>query len=408
MSRQIKKVLPGDLITATFVNSIVDEVNELQNKIASLEAINNAMADSVVITELIPSSGVVRVGSVLQVLGKNFNYSVGGHRVLIDDTRVNIFEVGSNDRKLVFQIPDTFVNVPLEGRSAVLTISNLTSTTRRTIVLESSQILSGEIDVIPRGVKSGTQLTPTPGALFVLEYKLRSRANIPALSTLSASVKVGGTPNETWQNNTQFVNQSDVIIPSRQVTLKPGEEQSVYLRINPVPSTAAPGTQFSVLVTADSGNIRGTSGEQSFAVGTQSEQPDNTISMNYSSSSRVSPVSAENVINSTKIKLGSTGRALVVFDAEFTRAGTYTVSSRIPAATQNWQASNHDTTSEQIFITDQDLAFDGKASFVLEYIVRPVLDQGGPPSTTGEVEFIVQRNGSAVYRSYKMQLEFVQ
>lgn len=405
MSLQLERVLPGDLITANFINNIVDEIKELQSRVTSLEGTTGPVTSSVIITELIPPSGTVRVGDVLQVIGQNFGFSVGAHRVYVDDIRVDAFEAGSSDQKLVFRIPTAILDVPQQGRPALLTVSNQSSTTQRTIFLQSSQTLSGAVDVIAQGVKVGTATTPTASAPFTLQFKLKSRANLTATFSLDVAISVGGVANAIWQNNSQLLDENNSAITSRQVQLAPSQERTIFLLINPVPPGTAAGTKFAVIVTANAGGLVGTSGEQSFTVGTEVVPPDNTIGVNFSQTSRVIPAGAPNSISATTIRLAKGAAAVIVFDATITIAGSYSVTPVLSSATQNWQALNNASTPTTLTITQQDLAGGGIAAKVLEFSVRPVPDPGITPSATGEVEFRVQRSGSASFRSHKMQLQ---
>ena len=69
-----------------------------------------------VITDLVPPSGTVQVGTELRVLGRNFGVSVGATIVYIDDTRITTLKFGSTDILLIFDVP-VGLSVPQSGRS---------------------------------------------------------------------------------------------------------------------------------------------------------------------------------------------------------------------------------------------------------------------------------------------------
>src|SRR5258708_3143992 len=106
---QLRRVAPGDLITADLFNSMIEELDILKQKIEASSTEN----DAVVITDLIPPSGTLQLGQQLQVLGRNFRFTSGGLKVYLDDTAITTFE-SATDEKLVFIIPTT-ISLPAGG-----------------------------------------------------------------------------------------------------------------------------------------------------------------------------------------------------------------------------------------------------------------------------------------------------
>src|SRR4051812_16577057 len=98
----------GDLITADLMNALLGKLGELETRVANLEA-GSQSSTTVIITDLIPpgtAAAPIRVSSELRIVGQNFRFSLGAHRVFFDATRVDAFKPGSNDSLLIFDVPN--------------------------------------------------------------------------------------------------------------------------------------------------------------------------------------------------------------------------------------------------------------------------------------------------------------
>ena len=131
-------VKPGDLITANYFNQIL---SSFDSRISALEGAT-ITSGAAVITGISPS-GPVQVGQPLTVTGRNFGFSIGAQQVFIDTVQVNAFQAGSSDQQLVFIIPNSINNVPAQGRSAILSISNGIAPAATQTRVVSSAALSG-------------------------------------------------------------------------------------------------------------------------------------------------------------------------------------------------------------------------------------------------------------------------
>ena len=218
-------VKPGELITAHYFNLVL---SSFDSRISALES-SAASATGVIISALIPPSGTVKVGDVLQVIGSNFGFSTGADRVYIDDVPVNAFNPGSSDTQLIFNIPSSITNVPPQGRPATLTVSNQTSTAQRTLTLLPALVLTGAIDVVPQGV---TPATITAGQNATFAFILRSRANLDATCSLTATVNVGANQ-AAWQSNLQITDLTGKT--SGQILVPTGQTVPFSVGIDPIP-----------------------------------------------------------------------------------------------------------------------------------------------------------------------------
>lgn len=391
MALSFQNVAPGDLITADEMNKVLQALLSLDSRVTTLEG-SAISAGAVVITGLIPPSGTVTVGDVLQVIGNNFGFSAGANRVYIDDTPVNAFNPGTNDTQLIFNIPLSIIDVPPQGRPATLTVSNQGSTAQRTLTLLSALVLTGAIDVVPQGVSPATI---TAGQNVTFAFLLRSRANLDATCALSATVNVA-TNQTVWQGNLQIMDASGNVLPSGQIVVPAGQNVPFSVGINPVPP-GTDGTQFTITVNLTAGNIVGTSGPTTpQTVGLAATQPDTTVSLNYSSS-QVQPSSAGSV-TASQIQLAAGGSAKISLNATFTVAGNYTLTLS-PAADWNPQLLAS-TTPTPYPVTQAMLANpQGVASVTLDFTVQR---QNG--ATSGQIQFTVQRQGITQSRTYTMAL----
>ena len=377
-------VKPGDLIAANYFNQVL---LSFDSRISALES-SATSATGVIISALIPPSGTVTVGNVLQVIGSNFGFSTGVDRVYIDDVPVNAFNAGSSDTQLNFNIPNSIINVPAQGRPATLTVSNQTSTAQRTLTLLPALVLTGAIDVVLQGV---TPATITAGQNATFAFILRSRANLDATCSLNATVNVAA-----WQSNLQIMDASNNILPSGQILVPAGQTAAFSVGINPIPP-GTDGTPFSITVNLVAGTITGTSGPTATqTVGSAATQPDPTISLNYSSS-QVQPSSA-GTVTASQIALSSGGSAKISLNATFSIAGSYNLTLS-PAS--GWQpALLPSTTPSPYPITQQQLANpQGLASVTLDFTV-----QRQNAASSGQIQFTVQRQGASQSRTFTMAL----
>ncbi len=391
MAQLFPDVLPGDLITADEMNQILHAINSLNDRVSALEG-SVIGGSGVVITDMIPPSGTVTVGDQMTVFGRNFGFSVGSHRVYVDDLRVTAFKAGSSDTQLIFDIPLSIVDVPPEGRSAMLTVSNASSSAQRTLLLKSALVLTGSVDVISKGV---TPTTIAAGQPATFSFSLRSRANLDARFAINATISVAANQSE-WQNNVQILDSSQAVLANKQIDVPAGQEVAFSVRIGPVPA-GTDGVPFTLRVEAVAGNVTGSSGDIMQTVGQVADQPDNTITLNFSSSR----VQGTGAVTATEIRLSSGSSAKVSLNATFTVVGSYDLTPSLLGGATNWQAQPLLSTTPNPFpITQQDLSNpQGISAQTLDFVVTP---QAG--ATSGQIEFKVQRQGSTKSRKFTMTL----
>jgi hypothetical protein len=106
ISRKKTEVKPGDLITAELMNQILNDLADLNLRVAQLEA-GVSSTRIPIIDRLVPT--VQRVGGTLTVIGRNFNTPPDANTVAIAGFPIERFQ-SSPDGELVFGIP--FIDIP--------------------------------------------------------------------------------------------------------------------------------------------------------------------------------------------------------------------------------------------------------------------------------------------------------
>ncbi len=391
MAQQFEKVMPGDLITAKQMNYMLEKLKSLESRIAALE-VTGPVQGAVVITGLIPSTGSVRVGEELQVLGQNFGFSVGAHQAFIDDFRVLTYKPGSHDQRLIFDIPLEITNVPTAGRQAILTVGNQSSIAQRAItLLPVQQTVQGDIDIVWENVDPAT-ITPSNPATF--QYRLISRANQAVTVTISPVISEVANPND-WQNQLLVLDNNQVEITSRTIQLEAGMQVVFHIRIPTVPNVPID-TTFNLTVNALSaaGSLTGSSGPRNFTVGQATSQQDSTINLVFAFSN------PPDAVQLGTIRLTEGAGALITLNAEFTVIGTYDVIDPVVTGT-NWSATRYAQETPSFYeITDADFVGSPQArtpSFII------MANPGA--SATGEVEFGIQRRRATLSRTISLGLE---
>lgn len=385
-------VSPGELILSNLMNLVLDKISSIDDRVSALEGATTS-SGAAVITGLSPS-GPIQVGQALTVSGRNFGFSIGAQQVFIDSVQVNAFQAGSSDQQLVFVIPTSISDVPAQGRSATLSVSNgILPPAKQTIFLLPAFTLAGGVDVNYVGPITGAI---TPGQAATFQFTLHSRANLDASYAIQPVVT--GPPNAAaFNSNLQVLDDSKNVIPSAMIQLFAGQQKNFFVSINPVPAGSS-GT-FDLTVNASAGAVSGSSGAQTMTVGQTGPQPDTTITSNFSTAA-VLP-SGSGSVTQSQIQLKSNGQAKITILFVFTVAASYDITAVVTAGA-NWNATLFaQTTVTPQVINDSDLNNPNHAANrFLDFIVAP----GANASASGKVEFRAQNHTLTTFRAYPMDL----
>ena len=391
MPINLETVEPGDLILAEDWNELVTCVMELDQRLAILEAQVNTDG-SVEILSITPV-GTLEVNQVVNVFGRNFQFSIGGHRVFIGGVAVNTFLPGSNDTRLVFNIP-AIPGLPDQGETQTLQITNTFSSAEVPVFIQpESQDVEGGVDVFFLGVNP---TTPEANAPITFQYRIASRANITADFAITPNLIVPDNQ-ALWEERLQILDENlNVITTGLIESLQPAAERIFHVRITSIPDVAA-GTQFSLSVSAGAGTVSGTSGLETLSVGEATEPQDDTISVGAISAQFLGTGS----FSDSTLVLGTGSSALVTMQVTFTVVGTYDVGATLGENTAGWTAERFsDTTPEAFVIEEADLRDSGSATRLVEYVVAAPAGA----SAEGSAAFVLQRSEAAVARTTTIAL----
>lgn len=100
---QFERVKPGDLITDNLMNRILDKLDSLDKRVSALETVGSG-GNSLAITDIFPL-GSLQIGQEIQVLARNLVLPVTLNTVSIDGVIIQGFNPGSDNTRLVFNIP---------------------------------------------------------------------------------------------------------------------------------------------------------------------------------------------------------------------------------------------------------------------------------------------------------------
>jgi hypothetical protein len=396
MATSLVHVQRGDLITADFVNSVIDQLLSQDSRISALEAAAPT-SGGVAITGFIPIGGSVRVGDTLSVLGRNFGFVAGATTVYIDSTRIDSFLATSSDQLLVFKVPTTFTDVPSGGRFAKLSVSNQTTADQKQIFLLPAMQLSGNPDVPPNGDVQPNPIAAGVDATF--PFLLVSNANLDATYAITPVIS-GTTNDQAWQQNVQVRDQTGAVLQPPQIKVGAGKQTPFSVVIHPVPASAKTGDAFTLAVIASAGSIQNAKDPKTFTVGVQTAPTDTSITIG-NPTGRFVPSGGTSTIDANGIHFKSaTAAAQVTCQVTFSLPAvfpvTYEVDISLSSGT-NWSlvlttppggtALPPTPLSGTLTIPSADLLLQN-----VVFTLRPTTGQ--TPSPSGAVQIIIKKSGA--------------
>ncbi len=356
MAQLLEKVQRGDIITADMWNLMVDAVNGL------LQA---GQTSGIQITGLTPagtSDAPLRIGTLVQVLGRSFGFSVGQSRITFEGDFGTVavpfsqLLLGSSDSRLAFLMP-ALPGATAAGITATLRVNNGVADDVRSVVvmpvvinLQGSIIVNWRSDM-PSGATNPSPNPITAGQSATFAYTLRSAINMPASFTLSADIVNASTPVPVGLvSSIQFLNEAPLSgggmgpgseITDKTVQLGKDETRNIYVRIPQVPVSFA-GATFQLRVTAGAGGLIGADA-RTFTENAGVAQPDPNIiisqlSQYVADAETGNPNSSLGQIVGSSIQLRPHGKAILQFEVTFLQPGTVDVSlgPRAGATLSGW------------------------------------------------------------------------
>ena len=157
MAISYTEVRPGEIISSDLINYILDELQDLEERVAALET-GGTPAEQVQITGFNPSNQV-EAGQVLSILGTNFAFPPSGNTVTIDSTSVTSFRPDSTSSELKFVVPTSLV-VPTGGKNFKITVTNSKGSDEKLYRILPAVAVTGDPPVI-------TNVAAADGGLFI-------------------------------------------------------------------------------------------------------------------------------------------------------------------------------------------------------------------------------------------------
>lgn len=383
------RVRPGDLITSQYFNTIIDELTDLERRLASLENSVQPGGDptgegQVSISSFVPTADL-RGGQELVIFGQNFGFSSGAQSVFFNSKRVTVFKTGSSNTKLIIEIPDV-PGVTEAGIQVTMTVANFSSTDTRQLTLKPRQV--GEqgnislsfLDVTPTTIVAGSP----PGPTF--RYQLSAPILLPAPVTITPTISITGL-----QGSLQVLDVNGSPLPGNQITLQPGQTAQILVRAGVIPTGM---TTFRMTVNAAGPGLQGSQDGRDFPVGTPIDPPDPSVPVLAFNAAAPPESFSGNVITRT---VGAT--ATIQLRAEFTGTDTrtYNVQVDVMSPATGWTA-----------VRSLSPFFSTPASYVVnspsvQFPAFEVTAAAGA-TTPATVEFTLQRVGSSLKKTVQYTL----
>lgn len=385
MSIDIPPAEPGALITASFMNDVIDALEELDARLTRLETEPTGDGGgALVITGF--SATTVREGDTLTIRGRGFGASQGSAAVTFDGQPPTMYRSWKDD-EIVCVVPQLIQTPPAGGRFVTVEVTNFLTTASRVLTVkprEEQQTGSFEVelqDVDPDPITAATD--------NLFQFALTSNARLQTTAAVSAEID-----GQSW--TPVILDKDKNPLPSGQIPIAPQETTLFYVRVA-VPSGTNQATFKLTANATASGVDTGTSGELDFAVG-QFADPDKTFSL--------APTGSQppNALVGSTISAKANSNTDVTLDGEFSVAGTYEVTlASVPASPAGWQFRVESPAANQqgqhlIEISQQqiDNETDRKVS-------RPVTIRVRPSSSTVasmQLRLVVKRQQETKSRTY--------
>lgn len=381
-------VKPGDLITATLWNDVVDRLDRVEARVSALES--GSGVGAVRIDSLTPA-GDLQVGQRVTVSGVNFGISHNTTSVLINNEYIpdnNIDRSNSTDTTLYFTIPG-ISGIPTGGASYSIVVSNgKTSASITRFIVPPPQVPQGSVYVyyLDTNPTAATPGLVSSNAQTLVRFRVVSDATIPATFQFGARIL-----NQMW--NTAILGDTSKL-------LQPGETTVLTVATN-VPSVAN-NTYFLVAASATAGPlVYGSSTLVGSKVGSVTPPADSSIQIAYDTLELTGTMQATYdgaVLTCQKSSVGASNAVIMTFLVKFSTTGTYPPPIvNVEEAGTDWEASSYSVEwSGPITNTSK--------SYFLQILVQPTVSTAKPLTY---VKVTVQKSGSAGAAVYLFAVSLV-
>jgi hypothetical protein len=385
------EVRSGDVITADFMNALLAELTALKDQVADLQSGDGT---GLAILSLVPSGAStdpIRIGTDLQIVGQQFRFSAGGHRVSFDGVAVNAFKPGSNDSLLIVTVP-VLPSVPVSGRDVVLRVENGLEGVNRTIKVRPFSGVQGSVNVVFRDDVPNPVPDPfVAGGTASFAYRIQALTNLAAEFTLN----VATTPS-AFQESAQVTDTAGTPFANNRVALEPGATRDIVVTI-PMPA-GSNGQTFSLNVSASAGTVVG-GDSRGFTVGQAAEDLDDTIDLGSPVFSAVdadgNPVPGASFNTGTNtIRLPAGVQGSMEFTARFSVPGMYAMTVEKASGATGWTVTRTPQTHEE---------GDTHEDEVIRFTLKPTASA----TTPTEITYRVKREGETLSQPRRYTVERV-
>lgn len=378
----LPRVNPGDTITATDWNALVDAITSAFVHIDALEA--NQQGTGLAITQLVPPAGPYRINDKLQVIGRNFQTVIGAVRVFLNTTPVLNLLPTSTDTSLEFVIP------PLSGILPTGTMVDLMVVNQTESVIQPIQILPQDVPlqgIITVDWVKAEPATILPDAEAILRYHVRAATNKQATWTVTPKIDVANAA--AWNSQIHVLGPDRTELTNNQIVLSPGQETDILLQIAKVPA-GTNGVTFDASLTLTAEALSNGSGVKQFPVGTPTPEEDSAIDLVL-----VPAFSGSALANNTLTVPAGQG-AKFQLTATFHVAGTYNVTKTLNPAAE-WTIAPLQGTAESYTIV--------KGQEGTENNLRYQVSCTASATTPSQIKVDLQRVGETKKKSLSLSLE---
>jgi hypothetical protein len=232
MAINVQKVKAGDLITATYVNSIVDALNSLQEQIDAIDVSAPSTGSKPVITTVDPDP--VPLASTMTIHGHNFAVPASLNTVTVDGTPLTDFPAGSNDQNLLVSVPG---NLTTGTKSLIVQTTAGGASDPKSVTFSAADItVAGQVQLTNT---SGSLGTVNVGDTVLFQFQLDATAlNVSEQFSIVATYEnIVGASATAWNGATSFVGTSG---SDHQVTVSPLSPGNVGVQVKvPTGATSA-------------------------------------------------------------------------------------------------------------------------------------------------------------------------
>jgi hypothetical protein len=308
------KVNPGDLITASFMDQIIDALSGLDQRVSKLES-TGAVTNPVQITGF-TATQPIRIGDQIEVDGAGFLVPAILNQVTMGGVLVTSFAFSSNGQKLVFNVP-TIPSVTPAGTSVTVTVTNANgSATSQPIIVQSAVVAPvGKITLIfaSAPVMPLGQPNITTGQIYQFGFSLTAVTNLSGNYALTPSVTGAG-----W--SAQLVDSSPMSI---------GAGATATIRVNVTAGTGSGTLSLSAIETTTGSQVTPGNAQVTITTGSPPPTPETRARVTLAGASLGAAVSGTGV-TFTRNSLGAVG-----FTVQLTSIGNYSVSAAM-LSPQGW------------------------------------------------------------------------